>query len=485
MNKRRRHDKNRQNPQSWHADDSDDGETVDDLAYAATFAMAQTVPSAVSQSDENVGLDAVKGMETDDNEIDIAADDKNENSDEETAKNLSISNNENDKDSEESSSDDTDEEEDADAAEDVEYDDSDNDSDDEQKRESDSKVDLVDIMERINEDDNVNSSIGPAKTENEIDPYRTPLEQLEQEMNLRLRVEEKETLDFKDKLHLPLAGKIRNHLVDNRTVVVESVQGGKLLDEGSLLVLRISQSSDQHTLVPLGRILEIFGPVSQPLYTIRLAQPKSVPSDKKGEEKPNSAGKQSATGKEEPTSVQDDEKKTDDLVPSEPHSSQPKGIEDIPPTTPSEAGKPNLPSECVTASDDAQEPSKIEPMEADDTEVLHASGWDERADHQTIAETQSSTSDTKSSPVQVSESEIPDEDPWSPSGKYTQMLSRNDDSNNLSVYFIEDESKFLDTVAIMRSSRKGCGKYFKLLVFLLSLFVINSCNRHFRRFKSI
>ena len=82
-------------------------------------------------------------------------------------------------------------------------------------------------------------------------------------------------------------------------------------------------------------------------------------------------------------------------------------------------------------------------------------------------ETQNSSMEIESTPVQETHDEgtkpevgsMPDDDPWGLNGKYTQMLSKKEDSSNLSVYFIEDESKFLDTVAIMRSSRRGCGTF--------------------------
>lgn len=63
-------------------------------------------------------------------------------------------------------------------------------------------------------------------------------------------------------------------MIEDRTIVVESVAtgGSAPLDEGSLLVIRVQEEKSQ--LIPLGKVFEVFGPVSRPLYTIRLVSPK-------------------------------------------------------------------------------------------------------------------------------------------------------------------------------------------------------------------
>ena len=116
------------------------------------------------------------------------------------------------------------------------------------------------------------------------------------------------------------AGNIKCHMISERTIVVESNatditttmmttttttrQNEKFLDEGSLLLVKLDQqtidsSSSNETnetivnntnqewkqqlsrsrsnegyefssVIPLGKILEVFGPVSKPLYTVRL-----------------------------------------------------------------------------------------------------------------------------------------------------------------------------------------------------------------------
>lgn len=69
-------------------------------------------------------------------------------------------------------------------------------------------------------------------------------------------------------------------MVEDRTIVVESVAtgGGAPLDEGSLLVIRVendeADDKQKSQLIPLGKVFEVFGPVSRPLYTIRLPSAK-------------------------------------------------------------------------------------------------------------------------------------------------------------------------------------------------------------------
>jgi len=72
-------------------------------------------------------------------------------------------------------------------------------------------------------------------------------------------------------------------MVEDRTIVVESVAtgGSAPLDEGSLLVIRVPNEGDEEVksrLMPLGKVFEVFGPVSRPLYTIRLPSAKDKPA---------------------------------------------------------------------------------------------------------------------------------------------------------------------------------------------------------------
>ena len=111
------------------------------------------------------------------------------------------------------------------------------------------------------------------------------MSELEEKLNLDLRVGTSTVKDAKahdatmEDAELCPAGRVRNHLVGDRTIVVESGFGmvtfaSGPLDEGSLLVVR--NPDDSGAIVPLGRVFEVFGPVKQPLYTIRLLSPKDL-----------------------------------------------------------------------------------------------------------------------------------------------------------------------------------------------------------------
>jgi len=152
------------------------------------------------------------------------------------------------------------------------------------------------------DDDDKEARVAP-KTEHELDPYQTPLSELEHKFQLNLTVAEQDQLklqaasgqasdnnssDTNVQIKLVQAGKIKSHMVQDRTVIVESAprkDGESLspLDEGSLLVFRMTtddgggdnnsshnKNSSNSRLVPIGKVFEVFGPVRRPLYTLRL-----------------------------------------------------------------------------------------------------------------------------------------------------------------------------------------------------------------------
>ena len=84
-----------------------------------------------------------------------------------------------------------------------------------------------------------------------------------------------------------VAGHVKYHLAAERTLVVESslsaAQDGPL-DEGSLLMFRDFCGQE---IVLIGKIFEVFGPVTRPLYTIRLLN--SSESEASGEAHINSS----------------------------------------------------------------------------------------------------------------------------------------------------------------------------------------------------
>lgn len=194
-------------------------------------------------------------------------------------------------------------------------------------------------------------------------------------------------------------------MVTDRTIVVQSVAtgGSAPLDEGSLLVLRVqNEGNDKETtrLMPLGKVFELFGPVSRPLYTIRLPSAKKQPSKKV-------------------------EKKTTECVDRD--SDEISLNEDEP-------------RECGESEEDAPvaENMLTEGEESVLNEVSSTSNTDEKEQNgsREIKDTES--------------------DPWGPKGKYTNLL---ESTQRMPVYYIPDIATLLDTGAVIRNSGRGCGEY--------------------------
>jgi rRNA processing protein Gar1 len=119
------------------------------------------------------------------------------------------------------------------------------------------------------------------KTANEVDAYHVTVKQLEKVLGTSLSTKEWDEMHIKAKAaKLEPAGHVHYHLVDDRTIVVQSsMTGGVLLEEGNILVVKTSSSTTASSLkeekgwMPLGKIFEVFGPVSRPFYSVRLPDP--------------------------------------------------------------------------------------------------------------------------------------------------------------------------------------------------------------------
>ncbi len=174
-----------------------------------------------------------------------------------------------------------------------------------------SDIDLSQQLAQMENDDAPKaktSRIVVPKTQNEIDLYNCPISDLDKKLDLDLGISDVLLFHSNDfgilnakvsAERIRLAGNIKFHLESERTIVVESNPtsgvassphqfGGfsnpLLLDEGSLLLLRLTQGEEvsskligdtifeanEECVIPLGKILEVFGPVSKPLYTVRL-----------------------------------------------------------------------------------------------------------------------------------------------------------------------------------------------------------------------
>ena len=198
-------------------------------------------------------------------------------------------------------------------------------------------------------------------TQNEIDLYSCPISDLKEKLNMDLDIDDsKNTILFQPSLlpgvlvgivpstRINVAGHVKTHLVNERTIVVQSktMDGMKmmsnnpntqqqplLLDEGNLLLLKLNEndenvpkiindmsniSTDNVRVVALGKILEVFGPVSKPLYTVRLkhsiidekvpssSKPEGIHDDFQSDEKDtnNTIGEESDIPSDKPLSIE-------------------------------------------------------------------------------------------------------------------------------------------------------------------------------------
>ena len=292
------------------------------------------------------------------------------------------------------------------------------------------------ISEPAEEEAKSAKTSNPPKTENEVDGYKVPIQELESQLQIKLTVEgeTETTMATKNGMgismnEVSLAGKIKNYMILDRTVVVESITNSPVgpLDEGSLLIVKKSDSDckDGSTTswIPLGRIFEVFGPVSQPLYTIRLPSP---PIKKKERQNDKTSAKGNAKvdeGKicETPTVDNAESNETAAAKTSTELSS-------------SEATEVANGSEKETmSSDTVQSPfveEKSTPMEEEGLKSVSKDG---------------TTNDDESEASVI--------DPWAVDGEYAKFISRN---KAIQVYYIQDEAKLIDTGLVLRTSGKGC-----------------------------
>ena len=377
-----------------------DGEhEVDDMAIAAQFA-ALTYPVAPPPP----------AKPADENEIDL--DGENESNEKKNGQGESST---------------------IDSSSESEEDDSDSDEENENKadlamkeeeEDDDSHIDMsaelaeLERMEQKNSEDT-----GPPKTENELDPYHTPLSELEKKFQLDLTVKESKKYT-PDKVKICEAGTVKNHMIQERTIIVESfLRDGSSapLDEGSLLVFHITDGEEgqqnNKILVPMGKIFEVFGPVRKPLYTIRLP----CPAEMKAREA--SAGNQNGRDENNTNQSKDEKGET-----KEENKKKEQSNEEVQ----EESEKESSPKQSL---DESPLPSNQDDKKTDATGDTKPKGALETKDVQKLNN--------------------PSEDHWSKDGKYTQFLHKNTD---LTVYYVQDEAKIIDAQAILRLSAKGCGK---------------------------
>ncbi len=440
----------------------EEDETVDDLAHAATFAMMTMVPNPTPFVSDTVIADDASNKDAtfldtvnqtgrdvcdddkDDIEIESSIDDEKSICGENKA-----TENHNHNDEDEKDEDDDDDQSDVDLAEELAKMDADENGDDEDENENE-------------EGRNTGGSNipRPPKTENEVDAYRTPIQELEKHLQFRLTVtlEESDTTLKNRSLissNLQLAGRIKHYMGFDRTVVVESAvtnphgdassfkHDNAPLDEGTLLLIRMPQDMDNKTendqlLIPLGRIFEVFGPVSQPLYTIRLpTHPKNSDESKLAASKVRKQNVAPLAHSEKKPLLQPDENEEchvqDETTDTKCKDAESPTSEDLRNKTVGNVNKADLHSTDLNEDDSAT----VHNLADKDNEVQKLlAGNGEASPTKTLITTQD------------------EEDDWSSDGKYAKLLK---EKISLPVYYVKNEAKLIDTGFILRNSRKGCG----------------------------
>ena len=324
------------------------------------------------------------------------------------------------------------------------------DSDSEQDSSDDeSEAGLSEQLARMEKEDfpkkaQQNSRIIVPTTQNEVDLYNCPVAELEQKLDLDLGVSDILLFQPSDSgvMHakitsdrIRLAGHIKFHMVSDRTIVVESCRESatnamnnshsSLLDEGSILLLKISKNDEIITknqlgniavkdneicVVPLGKILEVFGPVSNPLYTLRLTK---TSGSKDRNEKPSTDS--TKVGKDESPLSAEENVNT---------------IKDI-----------NSKGSIGAKEEGAQLEGDVIKNNADNIENPDESKSGDNCP-----------------------------DTWSKDGVLTEWIKSN---GNMQVYYSEDQVKMVDTLTVARNSRKGCGKSKCGMKFLSAVYISN------------
>lgn len=234
---------------------------------------------------------------------------------------------------------------------------------------------------------------------------------------------------------LGLAGTVQHYLEEERTVVVLSQPGGVVLQEGSLLVLHVSSSDAQSSsslpettttttnnkdamvVIPIGKILEVFGPVSHPLYSIRIPNHTTTTSTMISEKTSNS-----------------DASINEDIS---------NRILDKVPVTPKE-----------TLQDQHQDATDA-PVSKDATKASDEGKSATTASSTNLAgqnEFKQNSSNNKAAPDVLPTKS----DPWCKTGEYGKILKTRP---RLPVYFLPDNASttsLVDTAVVYRNSGRGC-----------------------------
>jgi Gar1/Naf1 RNA binding region. len=404
---------------------------VDDLEFAANFAFVTTpttdsTPSTLPIHKPTTRMHPEETLDQDDQESDSSSDSSDEKDD-----------------TERGVDDDDDDDDDG-------VDEGNNDGEVDSSEDDESDVDLSkELAQMENEEDepkhgSKSNRIVVPKTQNELDVYNCPVTELEKTLDLGLELGD--VLVFEpagsglmtarvqvDRIRP--AGNIKFHMVSDRTIVVESnPQGGLasasnrydsnhsvkkplLLDEGNLLLLKITK--DNHPMiakitdgselkdtevfvVPLGKILEVFGPVSKPLYTLRL--PAVHPLH------------QRTPRKDALFKIKKEDNQDNDTT--------------------------DLNKLVVEKLKDSMENSPNDKAAETSETIVSAT----KIENETVAQEHKGNVPIKNENI----------DPWSENGILTKWLKR---TPKLEVFYCDDQVKVVDTQTVVKNSRKGCGKF--------------------------
>ena len=445
----------RSKKREWQQREAETSEIVDDLAHAATFAlMASPSPSAAPVAP--TGAPDNDDGEEDDNEIEVMDDDEASSS-EEDEDGLGVTGEE-EKKSTENESDDDDE----------------------------SDVDLAEAVAKMQEqedaeDEPATAKISAPKTEHELDAYQTPIQELEKHLQFQLTVEDESgygagppKLRHLDSEHLSLAGRVKHYMATDRTVVVESNpplngSANAPLDEGSFLVVRrpavdeasLGDGTNSNGFIPLGRIFEVFGPVTQPLYTIRLPIPPSSHAKNATKRSQQKLDKNDEVVETTTIALSSIEKNDSGSSSSEEKKLETSKTEENPETG-GEACK--LATEKADASCESSAFVSLALKEGRSDNNDNFTG-DSESMKKIPKESDEQLDGVEHGTSKVTGADQEFKDPWAPGGEFAQLISLK--NQNISVYFVKDEAKLIDTGAVMRMSGKGCGKEIKPIVFFL------------------
>ena len=324
---------------------------------------------------------------------------------------------------------------------------------------------------------------GP-RTENEIDIYNCTTYELEK-LNVGIDPSTNNTLQMDSdgaiiineniKHKLQIAGTLRSYIPEQRTVVVDSfipvtlLQHGSVggsttnvrpLDEGSMLVIitkqeDIDDSEDESkksfattldkvdesstcSIQRLGKIIEVFGPISRPLYAIKLPDPPAKQDAKNANNEKKAKANAGTIEKVDTSKVDDDEveMKEEESNMGEESSATQKG------------GDTNAEMEDKSCNGGTKDDTTIEETNENQNDTSEPpTAFNEVVKEDKDAGSNSSDDEKKSIPQQQKT------DPWSVNGKLSTILKSHP---NAAVYVLKDHAKLIDTDQIIRVSGKGC-----------------------------